>query len=205
MFFLRLFEKYFVKQRLRGSASWLVVGLGNPGPKYRDTRHNVGFMVIDLLQRNMRSSREMNIDQSRLTIGKRPDGRSIALAQPQTFVNRSGAAVQALIKELDVPTSSCLIIVDDFHLPLGAVRLRRNGSDGGHNGLKSIIAAIGQDFPRLRIGIGPLPRDVAVIDFVLGNFEEKERDPLSRALAKAGSAVDTLIAEGIEAAMNRYN
>lgn len=132
-------------------------------------------------------------------------GRRVALVKPLTFMNRSGEAVVALLRETRLDTAHMLVIVDDFNLNLGVQRMRGGGSDGGHNGLKSIVATSGKGFPRLRIGVGPLIAGTAVIDFVLGRFGEHELKSAEAAVAKAALAAETFVCEGLESAMSRYN
>jgi len=172
----------------------LVVGLGNVGAEYVGTRHNVGFEVLDRVARRLGASRRAvdQFSESALVQIEDPEtgGRRVILAWPTTYMNRSGRAVEELLERLELGPESCLIVLDDFNLPLGAVRFRKRGSAGGHNGLESIIAALGtEEFPRLRLGIGPLPEGASAVDFVLSRFETGELEAVERMLAKAEEAV----------------
>jgi len=185
---------------------WLIVGLGNPGPKYEWTRHNCGFMVIDELAR--RAGKEVKAPEcqaltARVTIGQ----EEVLLAKPQTFMNLSGVAVAALISKHEVrDRSSTLIISDDLALPFGRIRIRARGSAGGQKGLKSIIEKLGgQDFPRLRLGIAPDHPVNDAADFVLSEFPKKDRDALARMVAQAADAVEAVLTIGVAKAMSKYN
>jgi PTH1 family peptidyl-tRNA hydrolase len=132
-------------------------------------------------------------------------GKMVALVKPSTFVNSCGSAFAKSLLTFGVSKDVSLVIVDDFHLPLGAIRIRRNGSDGGHNGLASIIEQCGQDFPRLRVGIGPLPKEIGLIDFVLGAFKDKEKTAVETTVKNTCDAVESFCALGVEKSMNLYN
>jgi PTH1 family peptidyl-tRNA hydrolase len=186
----------------------LVFGLGNPGGKYAGTRHNAGFDAIDELCAATgggvsapRAYCEADCRMAALGAKRKP----ALLAKPLTYMNLSGDAVGLLLSKYQLTADRCLVIVDDFNIPLGKIRLRKEGSPGGHNGLKSVSEEIGHGYPRLRIGIGPLPPGVSVIDFVLGRFDEAEREKVGLAIKAAAEAVMFLVENGIEAAMNRYN
>jgi len=185
---------------------WLIVGLGNPGPKYEWTRHNCGFMVIDELARRtgkLVKAPECQALTARVTIGL----EEVLLAKPQTFMNLSGVAVAALINKYDVrERSSIFIISDDLALPFGKIRIRARGSAGGQKGLKSIIEKLGgQDFPRLRLGIAPDHPVNDAADFVLSEFPKKDRDALARIVAAAADAVEAILTTGVANAMSKYN
>ena len=179
-------------------------GIGNPGWRYRKTRHNAGFAALDQFESLASSQKVYRRDSWEAVLCKR-EGLSIALVKPKTYVNRCGEALADCIKQLGCPLSSCLVIVDDYHLPLGKNRIRPGGSDGGHNGLKSIIAAVGNEFPRLRIGIGPISDDMDSVEFVLGHFRSDEISALQSALTKADEAMLMFARQGIEKAMNAFN
>jgi PTH1 family peptidyl-tRNA hydrolase len=185
----------------------LIAGLGNPGSKYEGTRHNVGFEVADrFCALGAEFTGPEEYCEAMCRAGTRPGGgKPVLAAKPLTYMNLSGDSVGALVKRYGLSADRCLIIVDDFQLPLGKLRFRKDGSPGGHNGLKSVSAAIGGGYPRLRVGIGPLPPNAGVIDFVLGRFDESEREEVGRAIDKAAEAVSFLVDNGIDAAMNLYN
>jgi PTH1 family peptidyl-tRNA hydrolase len=185
---------------------WLIVGLGNPGSKYEWTRHNCGFMVIDELAR--RAGKEIKTPEcqaltARATIG----GETALMVKPHTFMNLSGVAVAALKEKYGIgETSSVLVISDDLALPFGRIRIRARGSAGGQKGLKSIIEKLGaQDFPRLRLGIGPDHPVTDALDFVLSEFPKKDRDALAQIVARAADAVEAVLTIGIANAMSKYN
>ena len=182
----------------------LIVGLGNPGPRYRDTRHNVGFGCVDLLA--ARWGIAVN-DRRRTTVlgqGYR-DGAPVVLAKPRTFMNLSGESVAYLLARFGGRPADLVIVYDEMSLPLGRIRLRARGSDAGHNGMKDIIRTVHSiDFPRLRIGIGG-PGMSGSVEHVLGRFSDEEKPAARAAIARAADAVECLVAEGIDVAMNRYN
>jgi PTH1 family peptidyl-tRNA hydrolase len=182
----------------------LVVGLGNPGREYAGTRHNVGFDVVEQLaeksgcslRKRMRFSAEVG------------EAGGIILAKPQTFMNRSGAAVAALVRWLKITPGEVLVVVDDADLPVGQLRLRPSGGSGGHNGLRSIIEALGgsEEFARLRVGIGrTAPVGVDISGHVLGKFARAERAAADEAVRQAVAAVESCLKEGLTAAMNQFN
>ena len=183
----------------------LIVGLGNPDRRYRHTRHNVGWEVIDRVGRRL----GIAVDQEDgwATIGGGTVGRRrVLLAKPQTYVNLSGTAVADLRRRHRVKIEDLVVVVDDLDLPLGRLRLRPGGSHGGHNGLRSIIDALGSDaFPRLRVGIGRPPEGMDPAQFVLTPFTAEERATMDPALERAAEAIETVIREGLQAAMNRFN
>ena len=183
----------------------LVVGLGNPGPQYRDTRHNVGFVVADELARRWHVDgwREQ---QKALVAKVRVGAEAVLLAKPMTFMNLSGESVAGLSSFYKVEPADVLVVVDEVALPLGRLRARREGSAGGHNGLKSMIASLGtMAFPRLRIGVGRGDKRRDLADHVLARFEPEERSVIEDAIARAADAAELFIADGVSAAMNRYN
>lgn len=189
----------------------LIVGLGNPGREYRDTRHNVGFMVAEEIVRRHGLSWGMAPSQVPETfMAKRfaagPEAPALLVAKPLTFMNRSGDAVAGLARYYDVDPSEVLVVVDEVALPFGKLRARARGSAGGHNGLKSIADRLGTtDFPRLRLGVGrgDARRDLA--DYVLSTFEPGERAELESFIARAADAAEMFAVRGIEAVMNAYN
>jgi peptidyl-tRNA hydrolase, PTH1 family len=182
----------------------LIVGLGNPGPEYASTRHNVGFMVADRLAARHRISIKSSQHGARFGLGEIA-GEPVALVKPLTFMNLSGRAVAPLMNRFSLQPVDLLVVYDDADLPLGKVRVRAHGSAGGHNGLKSLIASLGStEFPRVKIGIG---RSTSgdLIEHVLGGFRGAERELIDHALERAADAVETALTAGIETAMNRYN
>jgi PTH1 family peptidyl-tRNA hydrolase len=185
----------------------LIVGLGNPGREYRDTRHNVGFMVADEFARRHRLTLGMAPSPVPDTlVAKRFGPAPVLVARPLTFMNRSGDAVAALARYYDVGPADMLIVVDEVALPFGRLRARARGSAGGHNGLKSIVERMGTDeFPRLRVGVGrgDARRDLA--DHVLSKFETDERSALDEFIARAADAVEMFAVDGIAKVMNVYN
>jgi len=183
---------------------YLIVGLGNPGDEYAETRHNLGFMLIDKLaaEAGVRLKRR---ECEALVGSALIEGQRVTLAKPQTFMNLSGAAVSCL-NSRGTETSSLIVISDDLALPFGAIRLRARGSAGGHNGLKSIIAALGtNEFVRLRIGIQPEHPVGNARPFVLDGFTRTERESLAEVLERAAQAVRSVLRDGIAKAMSLHN
>ena len=184
----------------------LIVGLGNPGAEYEKTRHNAGFMAVEQLLKTMPqgSFESGHTAESRIYSG-RFRGRNLVFQMPLTYMNCSGSAVKTLSRRLGIQPEEILVISDDLDLPVGRIRLRRGGSDGGHNGLKSIIAELGSaGFLRMRIGIGR-PEPGKTVDYVLTGFEGEESDRFQEALVLAVEAVRTAMIAGISTAMNKYN
>ena len=188
----------------------LIVGLGNPGARYEDTKHNVGFRVIDALyegfyQRDSRFSRPTHISIcNALVIQTTWHDTSIILAKPMTYMNNSGAAVAALVRRFEVPLSDLCVVYDDVHLDIGVLRIRQKGSDGGQKGMKSIIQRLGTTvFPRLRIGIGEPVGDL--VDYVLSEFSQDEEVEIERTINRAVDAIETLVTDDILTAMNKFN
>lgn len=182
----------------------LVVGLGNPGAKYESTRHNIGFEAIDLLAKGGSGasfSRKFDGQLAEVEI----DFRRILLLKPETFMNLSGRSVSQVVRFYKLDPSDILVICDDLSLPLGKLRLRPGGSDGGQKGLRDIAAQLGTDqYPRLRIGLGDRG-EVDAADFVLGRFRNVERPQINDSLILATQAVAVWVSRGIDAAMNRFN
>ena len=185
----------------------LVVGLGNPGPRYRGTRHNVGFAVVDEVAR--RAGVSFGSAPVEALIAKiRPaasDVDPVLLAKPLTFMNASGEVVGELIRYFKVDPADLLIVVDEVQLPLARLRARPRGSAGGHNGLKSIVGRVGQEFSRLRIGVGRGDDRRDLADHVLARFDASEAGDVDAMTARAADAVEMFLKEGIEAVMNRFN
>ena len=185
---------------------WLIVGLGNPGLQYAETRHNVGFMVADRLAAKMGNPLWKHRFEAEFCDGTLC-GHRVLLCKPQTFMNLSGNAVQPLAAFYKIPPERILILCDDISLPVGRIRLRRKGSAGGHNGLKNIIAHLGTDqFPRIKVGVGiPQQEGYDTIDYVVGKPGKEEQALLIPALDKAVAAVPYLIQNGFQKAMNEFN
>lgn len=183
----------------------IIVGLGNPGSRYADTRHNLGFWVIDLLAERWQLALTKRKFQAVIGEGM-VQGEKVMLVKPQTFMNRSGESVGPLVRFFAAPLHSVLVIYDDMDLPPGIIRIRARGSAGGHNGMKSIIAHLGsQEFPRLRVGIGAPPPDMDSADYVLQGVSGTERKILQRACGLAADAAELWLFQGVEPAMNLYN
>jgi peptidyl-tRNA hydrolase, PTH1 family len=185
---------------------WLVVGLGNPGEEYSDTYHNVGFRVANSIaaqcQVRLRQRCGPALVSDKVTLG----GQPAVLAAPQTFMNKSGAALLPLFERFESSARDLVVVYDDLALPLGKLRVRQKGSAGGHNGIKSIISALGSDeFLRIRVGIQPDRQVGDVRDFVLSRIAKSDRALLNQAEDFAAKAVETLIAGGLEKAMAEYN
>jgi peptidyl-tRNA hydrolase, PTH1 family len=189
----------------------LIVGLGNPGSKYEQTRHNIGFAAIDALARLWQISLSENRKfQGLFGEGYGPKGEKIRLLKPLTYMNLSGQSIRAVIDWYKLPPESVLVIYDEMDLPLGKIRLRLSGSAGGHNGMKSAIAHLGtQNFPRLRIGIGKpqnsQKQDKDTVSHVLGRFCADESELMSQVLELATDAVEMCLKQGVEKSMSLYN
>ena len=183
----------------------LIVGLGNPGIKYARTRHNIGFRCVDLLAK--KHSITLSRHRPKAMIGEGAIGKiPVALAKPRGFVNESGWAVRFLLDRYRVTPANIVVVYDDMNLPLGNIRLRPQGSSGGHNGMKSIIDAIStNEFPRLRIGIGRPADNSCDIKHVLGKMSRAEHEIADQALASAAQAIIVALTEGVEEAMNQFN
>ena len=189
----------------QANAPFLLVGLGNPGREYRETRHNVGFMVIDQVCKTAGIS--LSRVQSKAIIGVGQfAGRRLVLAKPQTFMNLSGQAVAALVRFYKVPLEQILVAHDDLDLPLGTLRLRPSGGSAGQKGIASTIQQLGtQDFGRMRIGIGRPPGQMEPSSYVLQPFTKSEQLLVDQMLERAVGAVERFMKDGLEAAMNQYN
>lgn len=184
---------------------YLIVGLGNPGEQYRWTRHNLGFRVIDELIRRLGMG--LRVGKGDYLAGKASyQGVELLLVKPLSFMNLSGRVVSELVTQYRLMLAELLVICDDVNLPLGKIRLRRQGSDGGHHGLASIIYYLGSsDFPRLRIGVGNPPPNVHLTQYVLEEFSPEEQSIVEQAVQTAADAALSFASDGIEKAMNLYN
>jgi PTH1 family peptidyl-tRNA hydrolase len=183
---------------------WMLVGLGNPGPEYKGTRHNVGFEFIDLLAEQQGIKLSTATHQARYGIGTVADV-SVLLVKPLTFMNLSGRSVAPLAREYGLTPEKICVVADDLDLEVGRVRLKPKGSAGGHNGHKSLIASLqSSEYPRLKIGIGSVDRSQTV-DYVLGRFNPDERSRIESAFGRCRLAVEALVTRGLEAALNVAN
>lgn len=184
-------------------ADYLVAGLGNPGPRYRNTRHNLGFLAVEALAGpRARWREEKNRRATRTTLA----GRDVLVVEPLTFMNLSGDALRPLMDAEALPPSRILVVCDDIALPLGQLRLRPSGSDGGHNGLASVIERLETlAFPRLRMGVGPVPPRVDAAEFVLAEFFPEEEEPVRDMVSRAKECVAAWITQGIDRAMGKFN
>lgn len=189
-----------------GPVEWIVVGLGNPGPKYDWTRHNVGFLVVDELA-DRANIPVQRVKYKALTNTTKLGGKSVLLMKPVTYMNLSGEAVGQAARFYKVPPERVLVISDDVSLPQGKLRIRRSGSAGGHNGLKNIIAHLGTDkFPRVKVGVGaPSHPDYDMVDWVIGSFSAQEKKIVDEALDRALDAAECIISRGVTEAQNRFN
>ena len=192
--------------RSRGAPKWLVVCLGNPGPKFEGTRHNAGFMAADAISKKYGVS--VNKLRFKSLTGTCPvGGETVMVMKPQTYMNLSGEAVIQAVRFYKIPADHVMVISDEMALPVGKIRIKTKGSAGGHNGLKSIIEKLGtEDFPRIRLGVGSPPHpDYDVKDWVLSVFRNQDAEDMAAAADKAAEAVGCYISEGAERAMNKYN
>lgn len=190
----------------KGGVSWLVVFLGNPGLKYNGTRHNAGFMAADAMEKKL----GVRIDRLRfkaLTQTTDIAGQKVMLMKPQTYMNLSGDAVIQAVKFYKLQPEKVIVVSDETSLPVGKLRIRRSGSAGGHNGLKSIIAQLGTDkFPRIRLGVGAPPHpDYDMADWVLGAFKGQDAADMEQLAKTAADAVECYISDGPDRAMNKFN
>ena len=192
--------------RKKAPVSWLIVGLGNPGARYENTRHNVGFWAIDELSRRSDTA-VRKIRFHALTADAVVGSQGVLLMKPTTYMNLSGEAVGEAARFYKIPPDRVLVISDDVSLPQGKLRVRRSGSSGGHNGLKNIIAHLGTDqFPRIKVGVGGKPHpDSDMADWVLSKFTGPDRQAMEAAIARAADAVTCLLSQGVDQAMARYN
>ncbi len=183
----------------------IIVGLGNPGDRHRDSRHNLGFRCVDLMSKQWDIPFSERRAKAVLARGRR-HGQDVVLVKPRTFMNNSGEALTYLVDRFGVRPSGILVIYDDLELALGRLRIRIQGSGGTHNGMRSIVSALQtQEIPRLRVGIGSPPPGQETIPFVLGRFSGEESELVARSVSLAADAADCLLAENIDEAMNRFN
>jgi PTH1 family peptidyl-tRNA hydrolase len=185
---------------------WLIVGLGNPGEEYAQTRHNIGFQCVGALAQRHGLRFDDKRAKARVAEGAIA-GQRVAIARPFTYMNNSGQAVTGLASWYKVdPAASLLVVYDDLDLPFGALRLRERGGPGTHNGMRSIVALLGgQSFPRLRVGIGNVPPRWDAANYVLGRFTKEEQAELPDVVERAADAIEVILREGFVTAMNKYN
>jgi PTH1 family peptidyl-tRNA hydrolase len=194
----------------RGTAArvdLLVVGLGNPGDGYANTRHNVGFQVASRLAKRARTEFGIKSAESRIAEGTLGTQR-IAIARPQTFMNDSGKAVRKLLDRYRIEPSSMLVVFDEVDLPLGKIRIRERGGPGTHNGMRSIVAVVGEGFPRIRVGVAPADPTAQIGDlaeYVLAPFTADERAEADKAIARAAEAAEVSARDGLRRAMDQFN
>jgi PTH1 family peptidyl-tRNA hydrolase len=182
---------------------YIIAGLGNPGKKYENTRHNIGFITLDYLAE--RHDIKINKIKHKALVGEgRIAGQKVLLVEPQTYMNLSGESLREVMDYYKVDIEDMIVIYDDIDLEAGAVRIRKKGGPGTHNGMRSIVQHLGTDFPRIRMGIGK-DRRGDLVDFVLGGFTKEDKEVLEPAIERAALAIEMYISEGIEKAMNKYN
>ena len=196
----------FGTNKKSSSLDWIVVFLGNPGDKYENTRHNVGFMTADALGEKLNKPIQ-RLKFKALTNVVEYGGCRVLLMKPTTYMNLSGEAVREACMFYKLPPERVLVVSDDVSLPVGKIRLRRNGTAGGHNGLRSIIGQLHSDqFPRLKIGVGAKPHpDYDMADWVLGKFSGEDKKAVDAAVKRAADAVECILGQGLEKAMNKFN
>lgn len=183
---------------------FMIVGLGNPGRRYKGNRHNFGFMVLDRL--SIRTDIEIERLQKKALVGTGWfDQKRIVLVKPQTSMNLSGYSVGPLVNYYKVPLLNLLVVYDEIDLPFGTIRLREKGGSGGHNGMKSIISSLDSDFPRLRLGIGRPPGRMDPAAYVLQDFQNEELPVVEEMIERSLSAIETYLIDGIDIAMTRFN
>ncbi|MCI6402055.1 MAG: aminoacyl-tRNA hydrolase [Candidatus Fimivicinus sp.] len=203
-----MFEKWKNRRATTpsGAPEYLIAGLGNPGPKYEYTRHNAGFLCIDLLAQQLGAKID-RIKFKSIVADVAIEGRRCLLMKPQTFMNNSGEAVRDAANFYKIPPEHVIILFDDISLPPGKLRIRRKGSDGGHNGIKNIIYLLNSDqFPRVKLGVGAKPHpDYDLADWVLSPFQKDELPRMKEAMEKACEAVRLIVQDDMDHAMNLYN
>lgn len=193
--------KFFKKSKIE----FVVAGLGNPGPKYENTRHNAGFIAIDYIVKQKNISNKKLKHHAEIFEADFA-GHRVLLVKPLTFMNLSGDAIENILNYYKISAENLIVISDDISLPVGKLRIRRKGSAGGHNGLKDIIFKTGCDtFVRIKLGIGEKPKDWDLAKWVLSNFSEKEKEELNLAVKNTYKALELIVCKNIDAAMNKFN
>jgi len=184
---------------------YIIAGLGNPGKKYEETRHNAGFMAVDLIAQKLNI--KVNKIKFKAVYGDGTHtGKRVVLLKPQTFMNLSGESIRDAVEWYKIPLSNLILIYDDIDIPAGALRIRKKGSAGSHNGMKSVIYHLqSEDFPRIRIGVGKPPEEWDLVNFVLGKFSDDEKRIMADAVERAALAALSIISDGIDKSMNVYN
>lgn len=184
---------------------YLIIGLGNPGREYKDTRHNIGFMLVDHLAEKL-NARGMKVQSKAIVISALYEERKIILAKPQTYMNLSGQSVQGLLHFYKIPFENLLVAHDDLDIPFGTIRIRPTGGPGGQRGMADTIEQLGtKDFPRLRLGIGRPPGRMQAKDYVLQNFSKEDAKFLPEILSRASEAALEFVMNGLNSAMNKFN
>ncbi|MEM6328084.1 MAG: aminoacyl-tRNA hydrolase [Bacteroidota bacterium] len=203
-FFSRLFGRPIAPS---ASPEVLLVGLGNPGPQYAGTRHNVGFAAIERLADRLGVALTARVDDACVATARLgADGPEVLLAKPQLYMNRSGGPTATLLRRYGIPPDRLLVLYDDLALDVGALRLRPKGGAGGHNGLQDVIRALGStEFPRLRLGVGNSFESGQQVDYVLSPFSEDQREAAAEMVGRAAEAALAFATDGLDAAMNRFN
>jgi peptidyl-tRNA hydrolase, PTH1 family len=185
--------------------TFLLIGLGNPGREYKDTRHNFGFMLIDRIAVRL-NARGMKVQSKAIVMNTTHEDRKLILAKPQTFMNLSGQSVQGLVHFYKIPLTNVMILSDDLDIPFGTIRIRASGGPGGQRGLSSILESLGtKDVPRMRLGIGRPPGRMDAAAYVLQNFSRDEMQTLSEVLDHGAEAVFAFVVHGLNKSMNEYN
>jgi PTH1 family peptidyl-tRNA hydrolase len=191
----------------REGVGLVVLGLGNPGSEYRDTRHNLGFMVLDELARRLGARITERQDRGLVGLARHPGepDRKVALAKPQTYMNLSGRSAAALLRRYGLTPAELWAVYDEMEIPFGRLRIRQGGSSAGHNGVNSLIESLAtKDFPRFRLGIGR-PASGDPVDYLLEPFDRQQREQLPALVELGADAVEAALREGVEASMNRFN
>jgi len=184
---------------------YAIVGLGNPGRRYENTRHNLGFITLDLLADNL-GVKINKLKHKALTGETRIGAEKVMLVKPQTYMNSSGESVGSLIRYFNLPLENLIVVYDDIDIPLGTVRIRKSGSAGSHNGMKSVIYHTNDEgFPRVRIGVGNDRGRQPLIDFVTSGFNKSELDTIREAVIRAADAIEEIVINGVDSAMTKYN